>query len=351
MSRREFLAPGQSSTPVTEVERLSSDVERETWVSSDGGLTNFCPDPSSETPGNGTRKRASSPSLASGSSQASKKTKTSESLTQTSDFCHGFIAGGCPKIPDYIEIVKALLLRTMREYESLISAIDTFPDGLTQGDWARACWKNTAKNTKKRFELTSRMEGLIKKRGSRIRGHVLNQVRSQIVATYGFSRQTSMTTLAKNCLLSAQLAEGAAFHYKDPSKPSGYAQNKIISEVIHLAWFEDATAPGVMFPDLVNPISFNTMALIFTLIKFCIKEWSTGKYVAVQFSEKTCIDSYRVNQADLATWGNINSLVVENMWKKLYNRARRNAGVLDDSKPITHLIGAVEDRVRNELEG
>jgi len=160
MSRYEFLGPGQSSSLATEVEGLSSDIERETQASSDDGLTNFCPDPSSDTSGHTARKRPSSPSLTTDeSSQTSKKLKTS---TQTSEFRPEYVAGGRPKISDYVVIIEALLLCTMREYESFISATDAFPNGLTQGDWARACWRNTAKKTKKNFELTGRMEGLVR---------------------------------------------------------------------------------------------------------------------------------------------------------------------------------------------
>jgi hypothetical protein len=119
---------------------------------------------------------------------------------------------------------------------------------------------------------------------------VASEVRSQIVGTYDFSRQTTVKAITNNITLSATLLKGAAFHYKvntcflswrtggtayigilqDPFTMIGYAQHRIISEILHLCWFEEANSPGIIFSQFYNPISLNTLALIFVMVSLNI---------------------------------------------------------------------------------
>jgi hypothetical protein len=48
---------------------------------------------------------------------------------------------------------------------------------------------------------------------------------------------------------------------------SGFAQNKIISEILYLAWFEDKHSQGPILSEYFNPIPLETLALIFTIVQ------------------------------------------------------------------------------------
>ena len=50
---------------------------------------------------------------------------------------------------------------------------------------------------------------------------------------------------------------------QDVKEQIGFAQHKIISEVLHEVWFDRKTAIGVEFSDYFKPISLATMASIF----------------------------------------------------------------------------------------
>ncbi|KAF8806878.1 hypothetical protein BYT27DRAFT_7292287 [Phlegmacium glaucopus] len=214
-----------------------------------------------------------------------------------------------------------------------------------------SCWKNTANATNEHFEISDRMGRLIKKRSSHTRGDTLMHVRSLIVTTYKFNRKSTPRGIAKNVLRSAELLMDGAYHYKDTVLHTGYAQHHIISEIIHLTFFSHSTSVGVVYPRLFDPISLSTLALIFTLIEHCLKEWSTGRHVRANITEKDLKAAYRVHKVDLLAWQNVNVPVVENIQKKLYTRARRNAGVPEDLEPVTQIVGDVEERLRDKLEG
>ena len=47
-----------------------------------------------------------------------------------------------------------------------------------------------------------------------------------------------------------------------------YAQNTIISQVLHVAWFKNGESRGVRYKNYFNPISLETLALIFTLVSW-----------------------------------------------------------------------------------
>jgi hypothetical protein len=51
---------------------------------------------------------------------------------------------------------------------------------------------------------------------------------------------------------------------QDIENQAGFAQHKIISEVLHEVWFNRKTAIGVEFSEYFKPISLATMASIFT---------------------------------------------------------------------------------------
>ncbi|KAF8814137.1 hypothetical protein BYT27DRAFT_7266802 [Phlegmacium glaucopus] len=264
---------------------------------------------------------------------------------ETAPFRDSYVdGGGRPKSSDYSDVVEALLLCSMHEYEALISATDAFPSGALQTDWVRSCWKNTANATNEHFEISDRMGRLIKKRGSRTRGDTLMHVRSLIVTTYKFNRKSTPRGVAKNVLRSAELLMDGAYHYKDTVLHTGYAQHHIISEIIHLAFFSHSTSVGVVYPRLFDPISLSTLALIFTLIEHCLKEWSTGRHVWANITEKDLKAAYCVHKVDLLAWQNVNV-------PKLYTRACRNAGVPEDLEPVTRIVGDVEEQLRDELEG
>ncbi|KAF8800595.1 hypothetical protein BYT27DRAFT_7262751 [Phlegmacium glaucopus] len=89
---------------------------------------------------------------------AKKKKSHMAILPQTAPFQDSYIDGsGRPKSSDSSDVVEALLLCSMHEYEALISATDAFPSGTFQTDWVWLCWKNTTNATNEHFEISDRM--------------------------------------------------------------------------------------------------------------------------------------------------------------------------------------------------
>ena len=70
-------------------------------------------------------------------------------------FAEGYHAGKKPKAGDYEPVVCALLIRTMHEYEAMVSTKDGFPDPLVRGEWARTCWQRACRLVNEQYQLTA----------------------------------------------------------------------------------------------------------------------------------------------------------------------------------------------------
>ena len=57
-------------------------------------------------------------------------------------------------------------------------------------------------------------------------------------------------------------------------------------------------------------------------IEFCIEEWSSGMFVKAEFNEKSNTDRYKAHLADVTKWRNGSPIIVDNIRKKLFNRAQ-----------------------------
>ena len=126
---------------------------------------------------------------------------------------------------------------------------------------------------------------------------------------------------------------------QDPETLSGYAQHKIISDVLHEAWFLNKTACGVEFASYFKPISLVTLALIFSAVRvhqymalllslslrqqieFCIGEWSTGEFTQAVFNEDAGRSSYEAHLKHLKEWNDGNPIVISKIRNKLFECA------------------------------
>jgi len=102
------------------------------------------------------------PATATSAPAAMTPTTNTGSDLKVPQFAEGYRTGGKPKASDYEPVVCALLIRTMREYEAMVSTKDGFPDPLVRGEWAKMCWQRACNLVNERYQLTSRMSSLVR---------------------------------------------------------------------------------------------------------------------------------------------------------------------------------------------
>jgi hypothetical protein len=73
----------------------------------------------------------------------------------------GAVIGKRPKAADYEEVVGALLVRAMFNYEGLVSTHNAFPDVSLRRQWILRCWKQALKDADEWIEISERMITLV----------------------------------------------------------------------------------------------------------------------------------------------------------------------------------------------
>ncbi|KAJ6542254.1 hypothetical protein B0H10DRAFT_2244742 [Mycena sp. CBHHK59/15] len=248
---------------------------------------------------------------------------------QEAKFHQGFVevVGVKPKAGDYVPVVKALLLHSMAEHSARILTLDTFPEVNIQLQWAMECWRATCHAAGEHFILSDRMARLITKRGSQIRGKILEAFRALFADHYGLVRSSTPASIKANRALHDKLLSKAAFQYKDKDSLGG------------------------IFRSYFDPISLPNLALDFSTVEFCMHEWSSGTFVQAMFYEKDVVTSYHTHLADIENWSSLNKMVVENIRRKWTKRASQTLGLATTSQASSSIDKAQEDMLRDEMEG
>lgn len=91
------------------------------------------------------------------------RTRTKKRAKSVAKFQDGAVIGKRPKAADYEEVVVALLVRAMFDYEGLVSTNNAFPDVSLRRQWTLRCWKQALKDADEWIEISERMMTLVRK--------------------------------------------------------------------------------------------------------------------------------------------------------------------------------------------
>lgn len=171
--RSAFLTrPPQPPSP-SQGPQLDIDMEDTATFGAETGSSEFPNTSSLATPVTSKRVRAASEEASSGTKRARLDDITSNSTNGSTptqsppkekkipQFAVGYVSGGKPKAADYEDVVQALLLRAMHEYESRIVGINPYPDSANQSKWTKICWKEACHVAAEDYSMTERMSKMV----------------------------------------------------------------------------------------------------------------------------------------------------------------------------------------------
>ncbi|KAI0746865.1 hypothetical protein C8Q80DRAFT_1104595 [Daedaleopsis nitida] len=263
-----------------------------------------------------------------------------------------------PKVSDYIDPVRSLILSAIDYYSCSVLTVDAFPSDAKQEDLVRRAWIDACAHSDHpvRYRLSDRMKRLIGKRKSNARGDASDLIRPQTGSTYKFRDGTTLSNERYNVALYVKLTDKGAFHHKGiddaTGKLTGFAQHPYISQALRHAFFRDPrNGIGFRFPDAFNPIRTETVALVLTIIRFHIEEWATGKHVPGHFKEVEYAGTYRDIIKDLKKWSRSREDVWENIRYKWYKRAYRAGGGTLTQASDVRVPDEVMEEAQAELDG
>ena len=89
------------------------------------------------------------------------RTRSKRAAKSVAKFQDGAVIGKRPKAADYDDVVVALLVRAMFDYEGLVSKHNAFPDVSLRRQWTLRCWKQALKDADEWIEISERMITLV----------------------------------------------------------------------------------------------------------------------------------------------------------------------------------------------
>ncbi|KAJ7853961.1 hypothetical protein B0H14DRAFT_3449923 [Mycena olivaceomarginata] len=278
--------------------------------------------------------------------------KRKKSKVKEPQFRDGFVPGpgAKPNASDYEPIIEAVLLRACAEYSARCVGLNGFPPTTQQFQWADECFNNACISAKVRYKLLPRMIKVIVKRGSHIRGKVLDGYRPIFRTHYGFQRGNSKAVIQANMAKAKALLHKSSFHYKDPVTRTGYGENKIFADARPHYLFKNKNSLAAIFPSHFNPISSAHLALDFTILQSLTQEYSTGVHIPAEFTEKDMLKSYHTHLADIEKWIALNPAVTEKLRCKWYKRAAQDI-LPTELEQDTHIDDEDQHALRSQLEG
>ncbi|KAI0357941.1 hypothetical protein OH77DRAFT_1422089 [Trametes cingulata] len=270
---------------------------------------------------------------------------------------------GSAKAQDYEPHIRRLILQAIRDFESRVVTEDPFPTPELQTHWAIAAWSavQSGQPADDQYELPDRVITLITDRTSRIRGALRDKIRPSIASAYGFIQDGTHDATRNNYLKYQRLMNvdpdtkrpDPIFHYRDVETQAGFARNPVIFQAIRDAWFpSNGQKLGTQFRSRFEPISLASLALIFTVIHYCIDQWADGAYnPELEFTEHAYGTTYKTYLSKLSEWESIDVSKVQKIRKKLHDRARRAIGEPVETPEGVHgLRPDVRERAKAELQ-
>ncbi|KAF7964928.1 hypothetical protein HWV62_1629 [Athelia sp. TMB] len=261
-------------------------------------------------------------------------------------------SGNKPCASDYTDDVKRIILKACGRYEVFIITENAFPDSDTQLTKAQEYFAEACSTIGVKYQATDRIIGIIKARGSRIRGVLRYCTRLRADLTYRFKAGSTSKTIKQNKKNAQELLEGDCFCWASPlGRTGGFAECKLIYDILNNVFFPKfQKCLGMAYADHFNPIPLPTLALIITSIAFHIRQYEQDGVVGKQpFSENFVKDLYDDYLKKVQDWVDLDPIITLKLRERAYRHAVRFGG-----GSVTVVKGMSEDakrRAQMELAG
>ncbi|KAJ3803618.1 hypothetical protein F5876DRAFT_71302, partial [Lentinula aff. lateritia] len=258
-----------------------------------------------------------------------------------------FQAGSRAKLDDYDGEGKAVILRAIRDFEARVMGKNFFPSDTTRARWAEDSFQAACAHLQVDYSSDKRVLTLIRGRGSRVRGDLIDKwVRVKVQTCFGFNENKGQRYNRK-IYQSLSAHNYSAFLYKDSDQLIGYAENPMLLTFFTYVFVKKM---ALSFEAYFKPFTLEALAGWFMTIRFAIDEWSSGQQrITPNFSEqdnKLIRDQYL---QDLEKWENINPALTLKIRMRMYEKTLAKAVPAKKAAVVSHIEGEVEKAMRIEM--
>ncbi|KAI0296105.1 hypothetical protein B0F90DRAFT_1820121 [Multifurca ochricompacta] len=164
-------------------------------------------------------------------------------------------------------------------YRSFFGYKDPFPTPEQESIWVKSVWAMACVKTGTEMSLSTdlaeKLNLQLAKAGPRFRDDIKKRVTPLVERHYKFVTNKSPESFNENAELSRRLKTDAYFSDTTEGKLGLPYRHPIIQQVINIVWFNDRSGDGVVFSNNFNPMPYETIALVLTVIKVSTHESAT----------------------------------------------------------------------------
>ncbi|KAF7798193.1 hypothetical protein EIP86_009410, partial [Pleurotus ostreatoroseus] len=265
-----------------------------------------------------------------------------------------------PKDSDYARPIRNLIKLAVKKYLLHIFTENAFPDEETATLWASTAWSTVCGDTGKSFSPkdNERIHTLLINRASSARGHLRDELKPLVISHFHLKSETLKSEVRnENIKIIRKLMEGVPpqFCYKDldgPDGPRGYAELRFPLQALHTQLFRERDHIGNEESTAFNPLPLPTLALVLTIVEYCLDAWTDGRYNnSLKLDDKHYRPKYESHLAQLQHYHTLNPPVFTKIRKRMFDRIchmMKTPIASDTSRKV--ISDAAQKRAKAELD-
>ncbi|KAI9441939.1 hypothetical protein F5148DRAFT_953871, partial [Russula earlei] len=192
---------------------------------------------------------------------------------------------GRPKAKDFGADIQDVISAAITHYRADLSTMNSYPDMVTETNWAKAAWKAGCKE--KDVDMVPNVNHLRIARSGHLRGDVKTKAKDAVANVFNFQHTYNPTVIANQRTRVAELKRDFTYVYRQTTGRSGFLKSRAIQDIINKVWFRNSSKSkpdAVIFRDRYDPFPLVAIALTLSVMECALDEWRTGSYSPVAFT-------------------------------------------------------------------
>ncbi|CAK5274930.1 unnamed protein product [Mycena citricolor] len=237
---------------------------------------------------------------------------------------------------DFVHAVELKVNEARHIFAIKVYTINGFPTPAQEDEWVDECWFKVNERSVEKYELIDRVSKMYT---TNARTVMITAIRPLIPGAFNLRSGLDAATTTANEETAKRLIRKASFHYKDTVAETGFIQGPIIHDALKAVCFPQKKCQGVEFASEFSPIRVETLALLFTIIEFLLREWEDGTFTKATFDETEGARWYKTHLGNITDWNALLPASSERFRQALHDTLRQgvgaariqSAGSLDDA--------------------
>ncbi|KAI9511428.1 hypothetical protein F5148DRAFT_1280848 [Russula earlei] len=153
--------------------------------------------------------------------------------------------------------------------------MNSYPDMVTETNWAKATWKAGCKEKDVNMVPNVNHLCIIMAQSGHLHGDVKTKAKDAVANVFNFQHTYNLTITANQCTQVAKLKHDFTYIYQQTTGQSSFSKSHAIQDIINKVWFQNSSKSKpdtIIFHDQYDP--FPLVAIVLTLpVTFTVADY------------------------------------------------------------------------------